>query len=204
MPYSGDAGLSQLVRRCKSGDSKALDALIARYYPHIRRCCRGFRFAGAEPEDVMQEALIGFCRAARDFDPDGEIPFDAYTAICIRRHLIDAAKSASREKHKPLNSYVSLNTTADSSSDHAFPVFGFETTFDPSDAIIDREAVRLTSGRINAALSPYERQVLRQYLEGKSYKVIALSAGKSIKSVDNAVSRIRRKLSALLSQDSVK
>ncbi|HWQ50686.1 MAG TPA: sigma-70 family RNA polymerase sigma factor [Terriglobales bacterium] len=204
MPCSGDAGLPELLRRCKSGDPKALDALIARYYAHIRRCCRGFRFAGAEPEDVMQEALIGFCRAARDYEPDGEIPFDAYTAICIRRHLIDAAKKAARDKHKPLNSYVSLNTTADSSSDHAFPVFGFDTTFDPSDAIIDREAVRLTSERMNAALSAYERQVLRQYLEGRPYRDIALSAGKPIKSVDNAVQRIRRKLSALLSQDSVK
>ncbi len=148
-------------------------------------------------------SLIGFCRAARDFDPDGEIPFDAYTAICIRRHLIDAAKSASRE-----------NTSRSTPMFHSIPqrtpqaITPFRSlVLKPpliprmrlsTEKLCDLQAIELTppfpstNGRCSA------------YLEGKSYKVIALSAGKSIKSVDNAVSRIRRKLSALLSQDSVK
>ena len=199
MPCNGNVELTKLIGQCQKMDPQAMETLVARYYSHIKRCCCGFSLAGAEPEDVMQEALIGFCKAARGFDTDSSVPFEAYIAICIRRHLIDVAKKASRDKNKPLNSYVSLNTTADSSSDHAFQVFGFDTTFDPTDAIIDREAVLLTTERINTALSAYERSVLRQYLDGKPYQDIAVAVGKSIKSVDNAVQRIRRKLSALLS-----
>ncbi len=196
--------IAEAILSAKGGSSKAYEWLITRYYVHIRRSAAGFSFAGADRDDVIQEATIGFCSAVQSFDTTGDVPFEAYFTICIKRHLIDASKKALRNKHKPLNTYISLNTAAGTSCDHVFKDFGFNSTFDPTDAIIDREAVQLTYERFKAALSPFERQVLDLYLEGKSYSTIGEVLSKSPKSVDNAVQRIRRKLSALLPDGSVK
>ena len=189
-----------LVLAAQSGNQAAFDALISMYQWKIQRQCRGFFLQGAEFEDVLQEGRIGFFRAVRNFSAQGTVPFDSYVSIRVKRQLADAVRMFSRKKHRPLNTYVSFDSQPESTSECLTPQFGCFSPepLDPAEIMVSKEAIRLVRATIEEKLSPFERQVLQQYMEGNSYQEIALQVNKPVKSVDNAIQRIRRKLGSLL------
>ena len=138
----------------------------------------------------------------RSFSVHRSIPFDSYVSICVKRQLADAVRMFSRKKHRPLNTYVSFDSQTQSKSECLTPQFGCFSPepLDPAEIMASKEAVRLVRATIEEKLSPFEQQVLQQYMEGNSYQEIALQVNKPVKSVDNAIQRIRRKLGSLLPQ----
>ena len=191
-----------LVLAAQRGNQAAFDALISLYQYRILRQCRGFFLQGAEFEDVLQEGRIGFFHAVRSFSVHRSIPFDSYVSICVKRQLADAVRMFSRKKHRPLNTYVSFDSQTQSKSECLTPQFGCFSPepLDPAEIMASKQAVRLVRATIEEKLSPFEQQVLQQYMEGNSYQEIALQVNKPVKSVDNAIQRIRRKLGSLLPQ----
>ena len=163
--------------------------LIFRYNRLVRVCARPLFLAGGDHEDLVQEGMIGLLDAIRSYDPELGTPFDAYAALCVRRRMYSAIRAASARKHAPLNDAVPLED---------------QTVFQPGDpetAVISRERHRELMERLNDCLSSTERTVLEHYLEGLSYLEISRRVGKPIKSVDNAVQRIRRKAAVILGEN---
>lgn len=200
--HSNDRGeqpeLHSLIHSAQQGSRPAFEQLFAAYYLKIRRLCSTTHLPGAEFEDVLQEGSIGFYKAVLSYRDDTEATFDTYMATCIRNHLSDAVRSSNRRKHSPLNDYISFQ--APSSLDELPPQLGSapRISSDPFEIVVTREAVRKIRTTIEETLSPFEQQVLDLYISGKSYQEIAGQLDRPLKSVDNAISRIRRKLRSLL------
>ncbi|MBR4656715.1 MAG: sigma-70 family RNA polymerase sigma factor [Oscillospiraceae bacterium] len=171
-----------------SGSHDAMRALIIRYTRLVRICARPLFLAGGDHEDLVQEGMIGLLDAIRSFEPDTGTPFESYAAICIRRRMISAVRSASARKHAPLNDSVPLGGSCMSSTD-------------PEAEFIDREAHQARLNALYPVLSPIEESVLRLYLEGCSYREIAQRVNRPQKSVDNAIQRIRRKATKIIGED---
>jgi RNA polymerase sporulation-specific sigma factor len=178
------------------GDSSAEEALVSEYGKLVKACARPYFLAGGDGEDLIQEGMLGLLSAIRTFDPEKGVKFSTYAEFCVRRRIYSAIKSASGNKHTPLNSYVSLESPGLDES--TTPSACFLRV--PEDSIIEREQVGEVERLLYGALSRFESGVLELYLEGMSYKDMAIRLGKSDKSVDNAVQRIRRKLSQILTQ----
>jgi RNA polymerase sporulation-specific sigma factor len=186
-----------LVAHARAGNDAAIDVLLARYRHYARAKARTYFLAGADKEDIVQEGMIGLFKAIRDFEADKNAAFRAFAELCITRQIITAIKTATRQKHIPLNSYVSLNRPARSSDEDDRPLSDAivaKEMSDPMDLVISAEEVDAIRSSMNRVLSSLEAEVLNLYMEGKSYQQIADMLGRHVKSIDNALQRIKRKL----------
>lgn len=183
----------ELLRLVSQGDREAEEQLAVRYSRLVLICARPFFLAGGDSEDLTQEGMFGLLRAIREYDPGTNVPFRSFAETCIRNRLLSAIKSASRRKHMPLNSGVSLEEIL---SENASPALPADQAFrrDPEEMVLARESADELFHTIDRYLSKYEREILSLFLEGMSYREMAQATGRSEKSVDNAVQRIRRKL----------
>ncbi|HIS03541.1 MAG TPA: RNA polymerase sporulation sigma factor SigH [Candidatus Pullichristensenella avicola] len=186
----------EIVALAQDGDGAALEHLLNKYKNFVRTKARSYFLIGADHEDIVQEGMIGLYKAIRDFKPEKLTSFRAFAELCVTRQIITAIKTATRQKHIPLNSYVSLNKPIyDEESDRTLlDVISEEVPSDPEAMLIDRENLSFIEGRIGEMLSDLEKQVLSLYMEGKSYVEISEAMGRHVKSVDNALQRIKRKL----------
>jgi RNA polymerase sporulation-specific sigma factor len=190
-----------LLQLCRDGEVEALNLLLERYRWFARTKARAYFLVGADFDDIEQEGMIGLFKAVRDFRPDRESSFRAFAELCITRQIMTAIKTATRQKHQPLNRYVSLSGVRvlddpgerwleDMLSDHHVP--------DPADEVVSWEATAAMRRSMADMLSTLEVEVLRLYLEGRSYQEISSLLGRHVKSIDNALQRIKRKLEAHL------
>ena len=193
-----DEEIVRLAQRDKDG--AALEYLLNKYKNFVRAKARSYFLIGADHEDIVQEGMIGLYKAIRDYREDRLSSFRAFAELCVTRQIITAIKTATRQKHIPLNSYVSLNKPIyDEESDRTLlDVISEEVPSDPEAMLIDREDLSFIEGRIGEMLSDLEKQVLVLYMEGKSYVEISQAMGRHVKSVDNALQRIKRKLQKYL------
>lgn len=190
----------ELVKAAQNGDDEALEAILSRYKNLVYAKSKPYFLAGADDDDIIQEGLIGLYKAVMDFDGDRFPFFKVFAGVCVTRHIITAVKAASRKKHLPLNSYVSLdkNTYDDDSDTTLLDIIAFSELQDPEAILIDRENMDGMEYKINKVLSKLETEVLVYYLEGLSYQEIAEKLGKDTKAVDNAIQRIKKKLESTL------
>ena len=186
----------------RDGDGAALEYLLNKYKNFVRTKARSYFLIGADHEDIVQEGMIGLYKAIRDFREDRLSSFRAFAELCITRQIITAIKTATRQKHIPLNSYISLNRPIyEEDSDRTLlDVITEETPSNPEEMLIDREDLSVIEGRIGSMLSELEKQVLIRYIEGKSYVEISEEMNRHVKSVDNALQRIKRKLQKFLDE----
>ena len=183
-------------------DELALEFLLNKYKNFVRAKARSYFLIGADREDLVQEGMIGLYKAIRDFREDKQASFRAFAELCITRQIITAIKTATRQKHKPLNSYVSLNKPIyDEESDRTlFDVILGPQVLNPEEIMIDREDLASIEEKIGEMLSDLEWKVLNLYLQGKSYQQIAEMLGRRIKSIDNALQRVKSKLEKYLEE----
>lgn len=187
---------NELVKMAQSGDESALEAILLRYKPLVHKKSQPYYLAGGDDDDIVQEGLIGLYKAVMDFDEARFPLFKVFAGVCIERRIISAVKKASRQKHTPLNTYISLNNGTDEDAGG----IAIENMADmgrgenPETILIDRENVSGLEGIINNSLSPLELKVLLYILNGRSYKETAELLGKDVKAVDNAMQRIKKKL----------
>ena len=183
-------------------DGAALEYLLNKYKNFVRSRARSYFLIGADHEDIVQEGMIGLYKAIRDFRTDKLASFRAFAELCVTRQIITAIKTATRQKHIPLNSYVSLNKPIyDDEHDRTLlDVISEEIQSNPEDLLISQEDLTLIEGRIGEMLSPLEKQVLLRYLDGKSYQEISDELGRHVKSIDNALQRIKRKMQSFLDE----
>ena len=193
----------EIVRLCHEGDRMGEEYLLNKYKNFVRSKARSYFLIGADHEDIVQEGMIGLYKAIRDYRPDKLSSFRAFAELCITRQIITAIKTATRQKHIPLNSYVSLNKPLyDEESDRTLLDVIVEARADnPEELIISQEDLNNIQGRINEVLSGLEQEVLQAYLDGKSYQEIAESLGRHVKSIDNALQRVKRKLEKFLQEE---
>ncbi len=190
----------EIVQLARDTDDQALEHLINKYKNFVRAKARSYFLIGADREDIIQEGMIGLYKAIRDFRPDKLASFRAFAELCITRQIITAIKTATRQKHIPLNSYVSLNKPIyDEESDRTLlEVISGSKVTDPEELVISREEFVDIENKMVEFLSELEWQVLMYYLEGKSYQEIADELGRHVKSIDNALQRVKRKLERYL------
>jgi RNA polymerase sporulation-specific sigma factor len=179
--------------------SDAEERLVAEYGKIVRRCARPYFLAGGDSEDLIQEGMLGLLSAVRTFDPSRNAKFETYAEYCIRRRIISAVRSASRFKHSPLNNYVSLESPKLDENDTQSAYY----LRDPEEFVIARERAGEITELLYGSLSKFESAVLALYLNGGSYEEMSVILGKPQKSVDNAVQRIRRKLTQLLNNGGI-
>ena len=190
-------GDDELVRAARTGDDTALTELLSRYRAFARIKARSYFIVGADREDIVQEGMIGLYKAIRDFDEARESSFRAFAELCVTRQIITAIKTATRQKHGPLNSYVSFNrpVAGDDDGERTLSdVLPGRTGADPADLVISAERIRMLQTHVDSVLSDLETEVLRLYVDGKSYQEIAGVLQRHVKSIDNALQRIKRKL----------
>ncbi len=190
----------EVVELARSGNDVALEYLINKYKNFVRAKARSYFLIGADREDIIQEGMIGLYKAIRDFKVEKLTSFRAFAELCITRQIITAIKTATRQKHIPLNSYVSLNKPIyDEDSDRTLlDVLSGTKVSDPEELVISQEEFNAIEKKMGEFLSDLEWQVLNFYLEGKSYQEIADELGRHVKSVDNALQRVKRKLERYL------
>ncbi|HEY3316974.1 MAG TPA: RNA polymerase sporulation sigma factor SigH [Coriobacteriia bacterium] len=188
---------TELILAAQSGDEGASAALLSRYRSFVRCKARSYFLAGADRDDVIQEGMIGLYKAIRDFKFERQASFRSFAELCITRQLITAIKTAKRQKHSPLNTYVSLNrtTSGDEEGERILSdILAAREVCDPAELVISEwEAVDIKRG-FSEVLSPLESEVLRLYVDGKSYQEIAVSLDRHVKSIDNALQRVKRKV----------
>ncbi len=185
-----------LINKIKDGDKKALNYLLDKYTEIVSMKAGKYFIVGAEKEDIMQEGLIGLFKAIKSFDPEKQSSFKTFANLCVERQLQTAIKSSMRQKHMPLNSYLSLNISAYDENDDTslLEVFETENTVeDPLDIVTKKEYYNFVEDRMEETLSDFEKQVLHRYTNGESYTEIAKRLNSQVKSVDNAIQRIRKK-----------
>ncbi len=190
----------ELVEAVHLGESEALDFLIHKYRNFVRAKARSYFLIGADKEDIVQEGMIGLYKAIRDFKDDKFASFRAFAELCITRQIITAIKTATRQKHIPLNSYVSLDKPIyDEESDRTLmDIISGEKVMDPEELIISREEFDHIEEKLHEILSELERKVLALYLDGQSYQEISIQLDRHVKSIDNALQRVKRKLERYL------
>ena len=186
----------ELISRFKNGESEILDYLMEKYKNMVRKKARTMFLIGGENDDLIQEGMIGLFKAVRDYQPDRDAAFQTFASICVDRQIYNAIQSSNRQKHQPLNSYISLSEQDGENEEHLGDNWGEN----PESIIIDQENVQDLEQEITATLSPMENQVLEYYLAGNRYGEIAQIMGKTPKSIDNALQRIRIKIREQLEQ----
>ncbi|WP_407646916.1 RNA polymerase sporulation sigma factor SigH [Bacillus fonticola] len=190
----------KVVERVHEGDHDALDYLIRKYRNFVRAKARSYFLIGADKEDIIQEGMIGLYKAIRDFQGDKLSSFKAFAELCITRQIITAIKTATRQKHIPLNSYVSLDKPIyDEESDRTLmDVLTGTKQSDPEEIIIHQEEFDHIEVKMSELLSDLEQKVLSRYLDGQSYQEISHELDRHVKSIDNALQRVKRKLERYL------
>lgn len=189
-----------LVEAVRNGDNEALEYLIHKYRNFVRAKARSYFLIGADREDIVQEGMIGLYKSIRDFREDKLTSFKAFAELCITRQIITAIKTATRQKHIPLNSYVSLDKPIyDEDSDRTLlDVICAARVTDPEELVIHQEEFDDIEVTMSELLSDLERKVLMLYLDGRSYQEIAVDLDRHVKSIDNALQRVKRKLEKYL------
>ncbi|NLL81938.1 MAG: RNA polymerase sporulation sigma factor SigH [Tissierellia bacterium] len=190
-----------IVELANSNNSQALDYLLYKYKNLVRLKARSYFLIGADRDDIIQEGMIGLYKAIRDYEKDRLSSFKSFAEICVKRQMITAIKSATRQKHLPLNFYISLNKPVyEEESDRTLlDIVSESNSLDPMDLFIGREDLKQMESKIVEMLSDFENDVLAAYIDGKTYHEIAKELDKDIKSVDNALQRVKKKLEKYLS-----
>ena len=187
----------QIIEQIKQGDEEALSYILEKYKNLVNIKVSKYFMVGAEKEDVVQEGMIGLFKAIKSYNSEKQNSFKSFANICIERQLITTIKSSNRQKHIPLNSYLSLNTAAyDNNEDDSVELidtFNSNTIEDPLETIMKQEYYNEVETAVNKNLSKFEKQVLDRYLKGESYVKIAEKLDSPVKSIDNAIKRIRKK-----------
>jgi RNA polymerase sporulation-specific sigma factor len=197
-----DLADEDLAARFQQGDLDALNVLIGRYRRFARSKGRIYFLVGADSDDIEQEGMIGLYKAARDYLPDRHTSFRAFAELCVTRQVISAIKAATRQKHRPLNQYVSISAfKSGDTGDRSEDLLDHRRASDPADTIVSRERMNDVRQSVADTLSGLEVDVLRLYVEGKSYQEIGNRLGRHVKSIDNALQRIKRKLDPHLTAD---
>ncbi|MGN1326501.1 MAG: RNA polymerase sporulation sigma factor SigH [Clostridia bacterium] len=197
----------ELLEKIKTNDQNALEYLICKYKDLVESKVGKYFIIGAEKEDIVQEGLIGLYKAIKDYKGDKQSSFKSFANLCIERQLITAIKSSNRQKHIPLNSYLSLNMNAYENEDgnnetQIMEVLDTNLVEDPLDTITKKEYLISVENTIDSALSDFEKKVLNRYIQGESYVKIAEKLDAPVKSVDNAIQRIRKKTAKSLNMNS--
>ena len=196
-----------LAQQARQGSEQAIETLLNRYRHYARAKARTYFLAGADKEDIVQEGMIGLFKAIRDFRADRNSAFRAFAELCITRQIITAIKTATRQKHIPLNSYVSLNKQTGSDGDEEGRSLGDVLisldSVDPAELVVSAEEIAAIRESMGKVLSELETEVLQLYMDGKSYQEIAGYLGRHVKSIDNALQRIKRKLEQHLIKEPV-
>lgn len=190
----------EIVAIAKQGNIYAQESLIHKYRKFVKNKTKAYFLIGADREDIIQEGMIGLYKAIRDFDESRLVSFKAFAEMCITRQIITAIKSATRQKHIPLNSYVSLSKPIfeENSERTLMDMLTSEKVTDPETIFVFKEEIDYIEAKVSQSLSKLEWHVLREYLLGKSYQEIANDMNKQIKSIDNALQRVKRKLESLI------
>jgi len=190
----------EIVLEARNGDERALEYLLRKYQNFVKSKAKSYFLIGADKEDIYQEGMIGLFKAIRDFKDDKLASFKVFAELCITRQIITAVKTATRQKHIPLNTYISLNKPIyDEESDRTLLdiISGIKVS-DPEELIIGKEELKNIEFQIEEVLSDLEMEVLMSYLDGKSYQEIACDLDRQAKSIDNALQRVKRKLEKCL------
>lgn len=195
----------EIVEDARTGNDRALEFIINKYKGFVRAKARTYFLIGADREDIIQEGMIGLFKAIRDFRENKLSSFRAFAELCITRQIITAIKTATRQKHIPLNSYISLNRPVfDEESDRTLMDYiSEESISDPEEMMINREEFNGIEDKMSEVLSDLEWKVLSLYLQGQSYQEIAEELNRHIKSIDNALQRVKRKLEKYLEDGKV-
>lgn len=192
-----------LLEKIKNGNNEALETLINKYKELVNMKVGKYFIIGAEKEDIYQEGMIGLYKAIKSFDVEKQNSFKTFANLCIERQLITAIKSSNRQKHMPLNSYLSLNGAAydDENDTSLLEIFNSHTVEDPLETLTKKEYFKSVEDKIEENLSEFEKQVLHRYVKGESYTTIAEKLNSPVKSIDNAIQRIRKKASKSIFMD---
>ena len=185
----------KLIEVINKGNQDAIEVLLRRYKELVIMKVSRYFIVGAEKEDIFQEGMIGLYKAIKCFNEEKQKSFKSFANLCIERQLITAIKTSNRQKHQPLNSYITLNTAAYEEDEETSMIDVFDSNLveDPLDTITKREYYHLVENKINNSLSDFEKQVLHRYAQGESYVTIAEKLETPVKSIDNAIQRIRKK-----------
>ena len=185
----------ELIFKIRKGDLKAQNYLLEKYRNLVNMKSNRFFLVGAETDDMVQEGMIGLFKAIQSFDLEKNNSFKTFANLCIERQLITAIKTSNRQKHMPLNSSFSLNTSAYDENDDTSVMEVLDTKFveDPLDTITKKEYLEFIESKIDKNLSLFEKQVLNRYIQGETYVDIASKLNSPVKSIDNAIQRIRKK-----------
>lgn len=184
----------EIIEMIKKGDNDALNYLMSKYKELVNMKVSKYFIVGAEKDDIIQEGMIGLFKAVKNYNSSIEGSFKTFANMCIERQLITAIKTSNRQKHIPLNTSVSLNTSYDGDEDHdLLDRFNAGIAEDPLDTITKKEYYKQVETSIDSALSKFEKQVLERYINGESYVQIAEKLDLPVKSIDNAIQRIRKK-----------
>lgn len=196
----------ELIHLIHQEDKHALDFLINKYRTIVQGKARSYFLIGADREDIVQEGMIGLYKAIRDFDKKKLSSFKAFAELCITRQIITAIKTATRQKHTPLNSYVSLDKPIfDEESDRTLiDVIAGSKSVSPEELLVNQEKLVDMEQKLSELLSGFERKVLHLYLDGCSYQEISSRIDRHVKSVDNALQRVKKKLEHLIKSNEVK
>ncbi len=188
------------IKKAQLGNNLAINYIIDKYNVMVKAKAKSYFLIGADRDDIIQEGMIGLYKAIRDFNDEKTCSFKHFADLCVTRQIITAVKTATRQKHIPLNSYVSLNKPMfeEESERTLFDTISSRTETDPEKLIIGKEEYQNTEKRISEILSPFEEDVLSLYLVGRSYHEIAVKLNKDPKSVDNAIQRVKRKIEKYL------
>jgi RNA polymerase sporulation-specific sigma factor len=196
-----------LIALAKQGDLTAHERIVRRYYGFVRLKASSYFLAGGDSDDLIQEGLVGLYKAVRDYRSDRESSFRNFAELCITRQIITAVKTATRNKHTPLNQYVSFSSTPAAAGGDDVPTLDQllpgSTVHDPVNQVISSEELRSLVGCLSTALSELESRVLSLYLDGYSYEQVGEQLGCDTKTVDNALQRVKRKVGAHLTSRAV-
>ena len=196
----------QILQHVKSGNNAALEYLINKYKGFVCSKAKTYFLVGADKDDIIQEGMIGLFKAIRDFKDDRLVSFKSFAEVCVTRQIITAVKTATRQKHMPLYSYISLNKPVfeEDGERTLIETLDHEQISDPEELFIGKEEMNRIEGKINEVLSPFELEVLYKYLQGISYQEIAKILNKDVKAIDNALQRIKKKVEKFLSENKYK
>ena len=193
----------EIVIEAQNGDIRAQEYVISKYESFVKAKSKSYFLIGADKEDIYQEGMIGLYKAIRDFNYEKSSTFKGFAELCVTRQIITAIKTATRQKHIPLNTYISLNkpVSEDDSERTLLDILSTIKISDPEALIIGKEEKARIENAITKVLSDLEMEVLQSYLDGKSYQEIACDLDRQAKSIDNALQRVKRKLEKCLSDN---
>ncbi|GKV66347.1 MULTISPECIES: RNA polymerase sporulation sigma factor SigH [Sporosarcina] len=196
----------EMIEQIHQGNSDVLEYLITKFQPIVRMKARTYFIIGGDREDIVQEGMIGLYKAIRDYRPDRLSSFKVFAELCITRQIITAIKTATRQKHIPLNTSISLDKPMyDEDQERTLlDIISGSTLDDPVDLMIHKENFSFMEEEMNKVLSALEKEVLTLYLEGQSYREISEVLNRQVKSIDNALQRIKRKLEHSMAVDLVR